>query len=135
MDGTQEITEFVQKQKVNHHDEEDGPSSWDPWWPPLRDTAQAQLGGVYGNYFLELITVWKLFLRTDFDMQWGYMHIYRCIGKSNVYVIFDCINWRDTLLLGAHDFGGTPRAAQRRINKPTLQSYRLWSLLSAHRDH
>jgi len=36
------------------------------------------------------------------------------------------------LLLGAHDFGGTtPRAARRRINIPTLQSYRLWSLLSA----
>jgi len=35
------------------------------------------------------------------------------------------------LLLSAHDFGGTtPRAAQRRINIPTLQSYRLWSLLS-----
>jgi len=36
------------------------------------------------------------------------------------------------LLLGTHDFGGTtPRAARRRINIPTLQSYRLWSLLSA----
>jgi len=30
-----------------------------------------------------------------------------------------------------HDFGGTtPHAARRRINIPTLQSYRLWSLLS-----
>jgi len=58
--------------------------------------------------------------------------MYMCIGKSNVYVIFDRINWRDTLLLGAHDFGGTTtRAARRRINIPTLQSYRLWSLLSA----
>jgi len=58
--------------------------------------------------------------------------MYKCIGKSNVYVIFDCINWRDTLLLGTHDFGGTtPRVAWRRINIPTLQSYRLWSLLSA----
>jgi len=38
------------------------------------------------------------------------------------------------LLLGAHDFGGTtPRVARRRINIPTLQSYRLWSLLSAGR--
>ena len=27
-----------------------------------------QLGGVYGNYFLELIIIWKLFLGTDFDM-------------------------------------------------------------------
>jgi len=36
------------------------------------------------------------------------------------------------LLLSAHDFGGTtPRAARRRINIPALQSYRLWSLLSA----
>jgi len=36
------------------------------------------------------------------------------------------------MLLGAHDFGGTtPCAARRRINLPTLQSYRLWSLLSA----
>ena len=60
------------------------------------------------------------------------MHMYRCTGKSNVYIIFDCINWRDKLLLGAHDFGvTTPRAAWRRINIPTLQSYRLWSLLSA----
>jgi len=33
----------------------------------------------------------------------------------------------------AHDFGGTtPRAARCWINIPTLQSYRLWSLLSAH---
>jgi len=36
------------------------------------------------------------------------------------------------LLLDMHDFGGTtPRATWRRINIPTLQSYRLWSLLSA----
>jgi len=36
------------------------------------------------------------------------------------------------LLLGAHDFGGTtPCAARCQINIPTLQSYRLWSLLSA----
>jgi len=35
-------------------------------------------------------------------------------------------------MLGAHNFGGTtPRAARRQINIPTLQSYRLWSLLSA----
>jgi len=61
------------------------------------------------------------------------MHMYGRIGKSKVYVIFDCINWRDTLLLGTHNFVGTsPRAARRRINIPTLQSYRLWSLLSAH---
>ena len=58
--------------------------------------------------------------------------MYRCTGKSNAYVIFDCINWRDILLLGVHNFGGTtPRAARRWINIPTLQSYRLWSLLSA----
>jgi len=64
------------------------------------------------------------------------MHIYRCIGKSNVYVIFDCINGRDILLLSAHDFGETtPHAAQCRINIPTLQSYRLWSLLSARHSH
>ena len=37
------------------------------------------------------------------------------------------------MLLDTHDFGGTtPRAARCRINIPTLQSYRLWSLLSAH---
>jgi len=36
------------------------------------------------------------------------------------------------LLLGTHDFGGaTPHAAWCRINIPTLQSCRLWSLLSA----
>jgi len=36
------------------------------------------------------------------------------------------------LLLGAHDFGGTTtRAARHRISIPTLQSDRLWSLLSA----
>ena len=64
------------------------------------------------------------------------MHMYRCIGKSNVYLIFDCINRRDMLLLGAHNFSGTtPRAAQRRINIPTLQSYRLRSLLSARHYH
>jgi len=38
-------------------------------------------------------------------------------------------------LLGAHDFGETtPRAAQHRINILTLQSYRLWSLLSARHE-
>jgi len=36
------------------------------------------------------------------------------------------------LLLGVHDFGGaTPCATRHQINLPTLQSYRLWSLLSA----
>jgi len=60
------------------------------------------------------------------------MHMYRRIGKFGEYIIFDCINWRSKLLSGAHDFGGaTPRAAQRQINIPTLQSYRLWSVLSA----
>jgi len=49
----------VQKQKsINKHcDEEDEPSSWDPQRPPLRGTAQVQLGGVYGNDFLELILI------------------------------------------------------------------------------
>jgi len=72
MDGSQERTEFAQKQRSisRHRDEEDGPSSWDPRRPPLGGTAQVQLGGVYGNWFLELITIWKLFLGTDFDMQW-----------------------------------------------------------------
>jgi len=55
MDGRQERTEFVQKQRsINeHHDEVD----WDPRRPPPGGTAQAQLGEVYGNYFLELILV------------------------------------------------------------------------------
>jgi len=35
-----------------------------------------------------------------------------------------------------HDFGGaTPCAARRRINIPTLQSYRWWSLFSARQCH
>jgi len=69
MDGSQKRTEFVQKQRSisGHCDEEDGPSSWDPRPPVV--TAQGQLGGDYGNYFLELIMIWKLFLGTDFDMQ------------------------------------------------------------------
>jgi len=42
--------------------------------------------------------------------------MYRWIGKSDEYVILDCINWRGKLLPSAHDFGGTtPRAAWRRI--------------------
>jgi len=71
MDGSQERTEFAQKQRSisEQRDEEDGPSSWDHQRPPLGGTAQAQLRGVYGNYFLELIIIWILFLRTDFDMQ------------------------------------------------------------------
>ena len=64
------------------------------------------------------------------------MHMYRCAGKSNVYVIFACVSWRDKLLLGAQDSGETtPRAARHRINIPTLKSYRLWSLLSARQSH
>jgi len=72
MDGSQKRTEFEQKQGQisEHHDEEDGPSSWDPWRPLPGGTAQAQLGGDYGNYFLELIIIWKLFLGTDLDMKW-----------------------------------------------------------------
>jgi len=71
MYGSLERTEFTQKQRSisGHCDEEDGLSSWDPRQPPLGGPAQAQLGGVYGNYFLELIIIWKLFLGTDFDMQ------------------------------------------------------------------
>jgi len=63
MDGSQERTEFAQKERSIS-----GPSSWDPRRPPL-GTAQVQLGGVYGNYFLELIIILKLFLGTDFDTQ------------------------------------------------------------------
>jgi len=40
-----------------HCDEEDEPSSWDPQRPPLGGTAQALLGGVYENDFLELILI------------------------------------------------------------------------------
>jgi len=71
MDGSQERTEFRQKQGSisGHCDEEDGPSSWDPRRSPLGGTAQVQQGGDYGIYFLELIIIWKLFLGTDFDMQ------------------------------------------------------------------
>jgi len=71
MDGSQTRTEFAQKQRLisGHRDEEDGPSSWDPRSPPLGGIAQSQLGGYYGNYLLELIIIWKLFLGTDFDMQ------------------------------------------------------------------
>jgi len=71
MDGSQKRTEFVQKQRSisGHRDEEDGSSSRDPQRTPLGDTVRAQLGGVYGNYFLELIIIWKLFLGTDFDMK------------------------------------------------------------------
>jgi len=71
MNGSQERTEFAQKLRSisGHCDEEDGPSSWDPRQPPLGGTAQAQLGEVYGTYFLELIIIWTLFLGTDFDMQ------------------------------------------------------------------
>jgi len=38
-------------------DEEDESSSWTPGRPPLGGTAQAQLGGDYGNDFLELILI------------------------------------------------------------------------------
>jgi len=71
MDGSQNRTEFAQKQGSisEHRDEEDGPSSWDLRRPSAGATVQGQLGGVYGNYFLELIIIWKLFLGTDFDMQ------------------------------------------------------------------
>jgi len=63
MDGNQKRTEFTQKQRSisKHCDEEDELSSWDPQQPPP--------GGDYGNYFLELIIIWKLFLGTDLDMQ------------------------------------------------------------------
>jgi len=73
MDGSQERTEFAQKQRSisEHRDEEDGPTSWDPRQPPPGGTVQVQSGGVYGNYFLELIIIWNLFLGTDFDMKWG----------------------------------------------------------------
>jgi len=61
MDGSQEKTEFAQKQRsINgHRDEEDRPSSWDPRRPPLGGTAQVQLGGVYGNYFSEPILIYN----------------------------------------------------------------------------
>jgi len=63
------------------------------------------------------------------------MHRYRHIGKFNAYVILDCTSLRDKLLVSAHNFGGTtPRAARCRINIPTLQSYRLWSLFSIHHN-
>jgi len=41
----------VQKQgSINGHcDEEDEPSSWDARRPPLGGTAQARVGGAYGN--------------------------------------------------------------------------------------
>jgi len=73
MDGSQERTEFAQKQRSisEHRDEEDGPSSWDPRRPPRGGTVQAQLGEVYGNYFLELILIWKLLLGTDFSKKQG----------------------------------------------------------------
>jgi len=36
-----------------------------------------QLGGVYGNDFLELILIWKLLLGIDFDMKGiGYAYVY-----------------------------------------------------------
>jgi len=59
LDGSQKRTEFAQKQKSisEHRDEEDEPSSWDPRRPPPGGTAQARLGGVYGNYSLELILI------------------------------------------------------------------------------
>jgi len=59
MNGSQERTEFAQKQRSisGHHDEEDGPSSWDTQRPPLGGSAQVQLGGDYGNYFSELILI------------------------------------------------------------------------------
>jgi len=59
VNGSQKRTEFAQKQKsINKHcDEEHEPLSWDPRRPPLGGTAQAQLGGVYGNDFLELILI------------------------------------------------------------------------------
>jgi len=71
MDGSQKRTEFAQRQGSisKHRDEGDGPSAWDPQQPPPGGTAQAQLGGVYGNYFLELIIIWKLFLGTYFNMK------------------------------------------------------------------
>ena len=53
-----------------------GPSSWDPRRPPPGGTAQVQLGGVYGNYSLELILIWKLLLGTDFNMKQDRL----CIG-------------------------------------------------------
>jgi len=73
LDESQKRTEFVQKQRSisEHRDEEDGPSSWDPRRPPPGGTAQVQLGGVYRNYFLELILIWKLLLGTDFNMKRG----------------------------------------------------------------
>jgi len=71
MDGSQKRAEFAQKKRSisKHRDEEDWPSSWDSRRAPPGGTAQAQLRGVYGNYFLELIIIWKLFIGPDFDMQ------------------------------------------------------------------
>jgi len=57
-------------------DEENEPSSWDPRQPQLGGTAQAQLRGVYGNDFLELILIWKLLLGIDFNMKGiGYAYV------------------------------------------------------------
>jgi len=60
MDGSQQRTEFAQKQRSisGHRDEEDGPSSWDSRRPPLGGTEQAQLGGD-----------WKLLLGTNYNIE------------------------------------------------------------------